>query len=81
MGEPERVVHWNYKALSTLRQIIDRMGQYSPKMAAKFVELVEVRIEVLIRYPESGRKSGVDPNIRAVRIDDRRLMYYRYSDR
>ena len=53
--------------------------EYSQKTAFNFLDKLEQRVELIIRYPEIGKLSQLRLNVRSVTLPPHNRLYYRIN--
>ncbi len=72
-----KLIRWEAKANETFKEIAFYLqDEYSHKVAMKFADTVYEKLDLLILYPEIGRPSLIDPDVRFVKIGKNHLMFY-----
>ena len=51
--------------------------EYSAKIAFNFLNKLQQRVDLIIRYPEIGKPSKLRPNVRSVTLQPHNRIYYR----
>lgn len=51
--------------------------EYSSKAAFDFLNKLQQRVDLIIRYPEIGKPSKINPNVRSVTLQPHNRIYYR----
>lgn len=51
--------------------------EYSSKAAFDFLNKLQQRVDLIIRYPEIGKPSKIKPNVRSVTLQPHNRIYYR----
>lgn len=51
--------------------------EYSAKAAFDFLNKLQQRVDLIIRYPEIGKPSKIKPNVRSVTLQPHNRIYYR----
>lgn len=73
---------WSKKAKAIFDDIYDYLDyEFSDETANRFAEKVDQRLDLISRYPESGRLSLKRKNVRFSKIDRYRLLYYKIKDK
>ena len=55
------------------------LKEYSEKTAFIFLDKLQQRVELIIRYPEIGKLSQKKENVRSVTIQPHNRIYYRLN--
>ena len=55
------------------------LKQYSTKTAFDFLNKLQRRVELIIRYPEIDKLSRIRPNVRSVTLQPHNRIYYRLN--
>ena len=63
--------------INTLKTFDYLIKEHSEKTAFDFLNKLQRRIELIIRYPEIGKPSQIRPNVRSVTLQPHNRIYYR----
>jgi len=73
-------IGWTANALEDYRQVVDYLlREWTLKVAADFVNILEKRVDNLSSFPNIGIASLKDPSIRSIIITKHNKLYYRIS--
>ncbi len=64
---------------NTLKVYEYLIEEYSAKTAFNFLDKLQHRVELIIKYPEIGRPSQKKQNIRSVTLEPHSRIYYRLN--
>ena len=62
---------------NTLKVFDYLIKEHSEKTAFNFLNKVQRRVELIIRYPEIGKTAHLRPNVRSVPLQPHNRIYYR----
>ena len=65
---------------NTLKLYDYLLKEYSPKLAFKFLDRLQQRIELLLQYPEIGKPSQKKQNIRSITLQPHNRIFYRIKN-
>lgn len=69
-------VFWNKGAVESLQNSYDFICSTNPKSAEEFIDRVDALINMLVIFPDIGRRSAKFKSIRQCRVDKHRKLYY-----
>jgi plasmid stabilization system protein ParE len=73
-------ITWSDEAELIFDQISDYLLEnYSMRTATRFADAVYDKIDTLVKYPDIGRPSSEDDNIRYINVDKHRQMFYEFD--
>jgi plasmid stabilization system protein ParE len=74
-------IYWGRDALEDLaktkRYLLEN---WSEKIAENFINEIQLKIKAIVQFPEMGRLSNKEKNVRKIIISKRHWMYYRVGD-
>lgn len=65
--------------INTLKTFDYLINEHSEKTAFEFLNKLQRRVELIIRYPEIGKPSQIRPNIRSITLSPHNRIYYRFK--
>ncbi len=65
---------------NTLKVYDYLLKEHSAKIAFKFLDNLQQRIELIIQYPEIGKRSQKKPNIRSIILQPHNKFFYRIKN-
>jgi plasmid stabilization system protein ParE len=75
-------IKWTENALEDYRLVVEYLlKEWSVDIAAKFVDIVEKRLDTLSAFPLIGIKSEKEDTVRSVVITKHNKLYYQVSDK
>jgi plasmid stabilization system protein ParE len=73
-------ISWTENALKDYENVIGYLIEgWSTKIAEKFIESVENKLQIITIYPFLGIASSKEPSIRSILLSKHNRLYYRIS--
>jgi plasmid stabilization system protein ParE len=71
-------IRWSDNAIKDYKNVVDYLLlDWNEDIALKFIELLEHKIQQVLKHPYLGIASPDDPHIRSVSITKHNRLYYR----
>lgn len=71
---------WTENALEDYKRVIDYLiEEWTPEIAEKFTETVQLRLETLSNYPFLGIVSTRQTSVRSISVSKHNRLYYRIA--
>ena len=75
-----KLISWNPDAEESFEAITAYLQEeISSRAATKFADAVYHKLDLLTLYPEIGRPSLIDSDVRSVKIDKFHVMFYSFD--
>lgn len=77
-----RTLNYTKRDLNQIRPAFDYLYEnFGTQASDNLIQNIENKEKILLNYPETGRPTGINENIKYTLIDDNKRLYYRYNSK